>query len=85
MSEFFPDPVRLSLGSLEEEIVDILWATAGTTAREVLDQILDDPARELTQASVLTVLKRLEQKGWVQRQRAGRVSNWTVTVSRERA
>ncbi|MGD1852498.1 MAG: BlaI/MecI/CopY family transcriptional regulator [Cyanophyceae cyanobacterium] len=85
MSEFLPDPVRLSLGSLEEEVVDILWVTSGSTARDVLDQILDDPNRELTQASVLTVLKRLEQKGWVQRQRSGRVSYWHVTVSRERA
>ncbi|MEM9770771.1 MAG: BlaI/MecI/CopY family transcriptional regulator [Cyanobacteria bacterium P01_D01_bin.73] len=85
MPEFFPDPVRLSLGTLEEEIIDILWARASATARDVLDQILDDPSRELTQASVLTVLKRLEQKGWVQRQRQGRVSYWQVTVSRGRA
>ena len=86
MPEMFPnDPIRLSLGALETEIIDILWTKAGATARDVLDQILVDPDRELTQASVLTVLKRLEQKGWVQRVRQGRVSQWQVTVSRERA
>ena len=86
MAELSPNaPTRLSLGALETEIIEILWSKAGASARDVLDQILADPDRELTQASVLTVLKRLEQKGWVQRVRQGRVSQWLVTVSRERA
>lgn len=86
MAETFPhDPIRLSLGALETEIIDILWSKQGTSARNVLDQILSDPDRELTHASVLTVLKRLEQKGWVKRIRQGRISQWQVTVSRERA
>ena len=58
-------PKQLSLGSLETEILQILWTLESATVKEIHDRILADPDRELAYASVSTVLQRLAQKGWV--------------------
>jgi len=61
--------------------------------REIHDQILADPDRDLSQASVTTVLQRLVKKGWLQRQsqdkgeegRARSVYRWQPRVSQDEA
>ncbi|MCF2971223.1 BlaI/MecI/CopY family transcriptional regulator [Synechococcus sp. Nb3U1] len=58
-------PKQLSLGPLESEILDILWELGSASTRQIHEQILVDPDRELAYASVTTVLQRLSQKGWV--------------------
>lgn len=80
-----PPPKRLTLGPLEAEILEILWDADGATARQVLDRILEDPDRELTQPSVMTVLNRLAEKGWLRREKRGRHYWWRPALSRERA
>lgn len=67
MSPLPNSPNKLSLGTLEAEILGILWQFGSATAREIHDQILADPDRELAYASVTTVLSRLQQKGWLKR------------------
>ena len=79
------EPKRLSLGPLETEILEILWELEGATARQVLDRILLDPDRELTQPSVMTVLNRLAEKGWLRREKRGRNYWWRPALSRDRA
>lgn len=74
-------PRKLSLGSLEQEILEIIWKVGDTTAKEIHDQILSDPDRELAYASVSTVLKRLVQKGWLQRRKQGRGFVWQALIS----
>jgi predicted transcriptional regulator len=82
-------PHQLSLGPLEREILEIIWAQGGATVKEVHDHILADPDRDLSQASVTTVLQRLVKKGWLQRQPKVRleegkvrsVYRWQPTVS----
>jgi predicted transcriptional regulator len=49
------------LGDLEHEIVSILWAGGELTAAEVRAKV----ARELKDATIRTVLRRLEDKGYV--------------------
>ncbi|NJL87400.1 MAG: MarR family transcriptional regulator [Leptolyngbyaceae cyanobacterium SM1_1_3] len=81
-------PHQLSLGPLEAEILAILWTKRSATAKEIHAHILADPDRDLTQASVTTVLQRLAKKGWLRReakpQGAGghtrRVYFWQPTV-----
>jgi predicted transcriptional regulator len=80
-----PSPKRLSLGPLEAEILDILWTHDGATARQILDHILEDPDRELTQPSVMTVLHRLVDKGWLRQEKRGRHYWWRPVLSRDRA
>ena len=49
------------LGDLEHEIVTILWNGAAMTAADVRKKV----ARELKDATIRTVLRRLEEKGYV--------------------
>ena len=50
------------LGDLEHEVASILWAEGEMTAVEVRGRI----ARELKDATIRTVLRRLEEKGYVE-------------------
>ncbi|HIK43392.1 MAG TPA: BlaI/MecI/CopY family transcriptional regulator [Leptolyngbyaceae cyanobacterium M65_K2018_010] len=63
-------PRQLSLGPLEQEILAILWAKGEASVKAIQDHILADPDRDLTQASITTVLQRLARKGWVRREGA---------------
>ncbi|PSN19464.1 CopY family transcriptional regulator [filamentous cyanobacterium CCP5] len=87
----FPQPRQLSLGPLEREILSIIWQQGPTTARAIHEQILEDPDRELAYGSVMTVLQRLRQKGWVGRDRHrssehnSKAYYWSATVTRDQA
>jgi predicted transcriptional regulator len=61
--------------------METLWsATAPVTARDVQDALAN---RELATTTVLTVLGRLERKGLVSRERAGRAHRYRSVASRE--
>jgi len=49
------------LGDLEHEILTILWSGTEMTAAEVRSKV----ARDLKDATIRTVLRRLEEKGYV--------------------
>lgn len=78
-------PQNLSLGPLEAEIVEILWALGPTSATAIHQHILEDIDRELTYSSVSTVLKRLIKKGWVSCDRQKRVHIWKPLISKEQS
>ncbi len=78
-------PKQLSLGPLETEILGIIWELGSATVKEIHDRILADPDRELAYASVTTVLRRLEQKGWLTCSKADRAFQWRSLVSRDDA
>jgi predicted transcriptional regulator len=78
-----PRPRQLSLGPLETEILEILWQLGPATVKEIHDQILADPNRELAYASVTTVLRRLTQKGWLACDKNDRAFRWRPLVSPE--
>lgn len=78
-------PKQLSLGPLETEILNILWKLQSATTKEIHDQILSDPNRELSQASVTTILNRLLKKGWVSCNRQEKAFRWRPTVSQKEA
>jgi predicted transcriptional regulator len=71
----------LRLGELERAVMDVLWgAPAPVTAREVAGALT---SRELALTTVLTVLSRLETKGYVRRTRDGRAHHYEPTATRE--
>ena len=78
-------PRQLSLGPLEQEILQILWDCQQASVREIHDLILQDPDRELTAASITTVLQRLAQKGWVSRSKQQRVFYWRPLIAQHQA
>jgi predicted transcriptional regulator len=76
-------PHKLSLGSLESEILSIIWDLSVATARDIHDRILANPDRELAIASVMTVLNRLTKKGWLSSEKKEKVLCWQALISRE--
>ena len=70
-----------TLGELERAVMEALWSATGpVTARDVQDALAN---RELATTTVLTVLGRLERKGLVSRERAGRAHRYRPVASRE--
>jgi len=70
------------LGDLERSVMDVLWDSDGwLTAREVAARLHHE--RDLAYTTVLTVLDRLERKGFVQRQRAARAHRYLAVDARE--
>jgi predicted transcriptional regulator len=78
-------PKKLSLGTLEAEILNLIWDRGSATAKDIHQQILSDPDRELAYASVSTVLQRLTAKGWLSATKKGRVIHWQPRLSRQEA
>lgn len=78
-------PNQISLGPLEREILELLWQAEAATVKDIHDQILADPDRELAYASVTTVLRRLQKKGWVTCDKRDRAFLWQPCISREEA
>ena len=76
-------PHKLSLGSLETEILEILWDFEKATVKQIHDCILSDLERELAYASVTTVLNRLTKKGWLKCCKQNKAFSWEPLVSRE--
>lgn len=61
--------------------METLWSSdAPVTARDVQEALAD---RQLATTTVLTVLGRLERKGLVTRERAGRAHRYRSVASRE--
>ena len=56
MDETLPD-----LGDLEREVMQLVWAKGPVTAEAVREEL----ARRLKESTVRTVLRRLEEKGYV--------------------
>ncbi|MDR9401936.1 MAG: BlaI/MecI/CopY family transcriptional regulator, partial [Halothece sp. Uz-M2-17] len=61
----YESPKKLSLGWLEQEILEIVWDLGCASVKAIHERILSDPDRELAYTSVTTVLHRLTQKGWL--------------------
>ena len=69
------------LGPLEAEVVEALWAEGSPmSVREVVEAL---PARDPAYTTIATVLENLRRKGWVERERIGRL--WFYRPLRDRA
>jgi len=60
------------LGPLEQRVMRHLWKAGPATVGEVLDAINAGGARRLAYTTVMTILVRLADKGYVNRVREGR-------------
>lgn len=84
---FLPNyrPQKLSLGPLEQEILNLVWDLEEATVKDIHERILADPDRELAYTSVTTVLNRLTKKGWLRCEKQGRAFIWIPLISRQQA
>lgn len=78
MSNREPD---LAAGELE--VLQALWQESPVTVREVLN-LLHERGRKVAYTTVLTVLTRLEQKGYVQSDKSGVAYVYRPMVSQEK-
>src|SRR5215813_3892195 len=75
MSDTLPD-----LGDLERDVMQLVWANGSVTAESVREQL----ARRLKESTVRTVLRRLEEKGYVSHTVDGRTYVYQATEPRGR-
>jgi BlaI family penicillinase repressor len=75
MDETLPD-----LGDLEREVMQLVWAKGPVTAEAVREEL----ARRLKESTVRTVLRRLEDKGYVNHTVDGRTYVYEATEPRGR-
>jgi BlaI family transcriptional regulator, penicillinase repressor len=75
MDETLPD-----LGDLERDVMQLVWAKGPVTAEGVREQL----PRRLKESTVRTVLRRLEEKGYVGHTVEGRTYVYQATEARGR-
>jgi BlaI family transcriptional regulator, penicillinase repressor len=66
------------LGNLEREVMQLIWANGRVTAEIVRERL----ARRLKESTVRTVLRRLEEKGYVNHTVDGRTFVYQATHAR---
>ncbi|MCP3963534.1 MAG: BlaI/MecI/CopY family transcriptional regulator [bacterium] len=71
MSHEDTETPRRTLSELEREVMQVIWPSEGSTAEEVRLR-LETEGRALKDSTVRTVLRRLEEKGFVDHETAGR-------------
>ncbi|HEY7790582.1 MAG TPA: BlaI/MecI/CopY family transcriptional regulator [Vicinamibacterales bacterium] len=68
-----------ALGSLEQRLMEIVWASREVTVREALDALDTD----IAYTTVMTTLDRLFKKGLLERRKEGRAFAYAAAVSRD--
>lgn len=76
-------PALPSLHELEAEVMAEIWRLEEATVRAVADAVNARSERERSYTTFLTVLIRLDRKGFVARHREGRHDVYRPAVSRE--
>lgn len=72
------DPVQTAFGSLEREVMDVLWAAGDLAVREVQTRL----PRDVAYTTVMTTLDRLFKKGILSRRRSGRAFRYSPALTR---
>lgn len=67
-----------SLGPLEQRVMAHLWHVGPATVGEVLDALNMAGTRALAYTTIMTILFRLDEKGYVRRVREGRHFRYTA-------
>ena len=72
-----------TLTEVELELMDILWKMGTATVGEIVDALPKD--RDLAYSSVLTMMRILEQKGYVEHKKESRAYVYLPLVNRKQA
>lgn len=77
-----PPGERPAMSDAEREVLKVLWEHGPQTVREVL-ALLAGQGQEWTRSTVITLLQRLEKKGYVESDRSRFAFVFRAAVSRE--
>src|SRR5690349_14938208 len=72
---------EIHLTDREADVMQVLWDHGPSVVNEVKDKLAD----ELAYTTVLTILRTLEQKGYVEHEEEGRVHRYFATVKEDAA
>ena len=70
-----------AMSPAETEILRIVWEQGGATVQQVFDALPE--SREITYATVQTLLRRLEKKGYLKHTRAGKAHVFSAAARKE--
>ncbi|HTP38098.1 MAG TPA: BlaI/MecI/CopY family transcriptional regulator [Steroidobacteraceae bacterium] len=70
--------MRISLAEREAQLMDVLWDNGPSTVTEVQARLCD----ELAYTTVLTMLRKLEAKGYVGHREEGRAHRYHALIER---
>lgn len=73
------DPLWTALGSLERQVMEVVWELDAATVRDVQSKL----PRQVAYTTAMTTLDRLFKKGFVSRTQAGRAYVYRPAQSRE--
>ena len=76
------EPIRPAMSDAEREVLKVLWEHGSKTVREV-QGVLAEQGQEWSRSTVITLLQRLEKKGYVESNRSQFAFVFRATVSRE--
>lgn len=84
MAIFRPDEsgAAVAVGPLESRVLDVLWTKGPTLTVPEVHLALNDPSRPLSYSAVKAVLNNLADKGWLRKERRGKVTCFEVLKSR---
>src|SRR5688572_25273219 len=74
-------PSRKALTAVELQMMNVIWRIGPCSVAQVVAQLL--PQRELAYTSVSTIVRILEQKGYVTSKKEGRGHVYEAAVSKE--
>jgi predicted transcriptional regulator len=77
------DPVARHLGALQAEVMDVFWASEGATVRDALDSLNARREKKLAYTTVLTVVARLWQRDFLEREPEGRGFRYRAVRGRD--
>ena len=69
------------LGELQKAIMETVWALGEATARQVLERV--SKKKPLAYTSVLSIMQRLENMGWLKHREEGRAYVYQPAESRK--
>jgi predicted transcriptional regulator len=72
---------EIHLTDREADVMRVLWEHGPSVVNEVKEKLADD----LAYTTVLTILRTLEQKGYVRHEEEGRVHRYSAAVKEEAA
>jgi predicted transcriptional regulator len=77
-------PPAAGLTAVQFEIMQVIWnSPEGATVAEIWDTV--SAGREVARTTVLNLVSRLDERGWLKRRKTGGVYRYVATIDRDTA
>jgi len=73
------------LGELELAVMDVVWQQENATVASVLENINQVGERQLAYTTIMTIMSRLAEKGWLTAKKQGRAYMYQAVHTRSEA